>query len=86
MFSFFNTFIYCIPAHWIWSRKGWLKQLGATDMAGAGTVHLVGGVTGLVATIMLKPRFGMFNEEHKEIRKSSMSSPTNAILGMFMLW
>ncbi|XP_072051524.1 putative ammonium transporter 3 [Amphiura filiformis] len=85
LFSFFNTFIYCVPAHWMWSRQGWLKLLGATDMAGASTVHLVGGITGLVATMMLKPRFGMFSRESKEMR-TSMSSPTNAILGMFMLW
>ncbi|KAJ8029857.1 Ammonium transporter 1 member 3 [Holothuria leucospilota] len=35
LFSFLNTFIYCLPAHWIWSPEhGWLSKLGATDIAG----------------------------------------------------
>ncbi|XP_072050443.1 putative ammonium transporter 3 isoform X2 [Amphiura filiformis] len=88
VFSFVNTIVYCIPAHWMWSPVGWLHQLGATDVAGASTVHLVGGTTGLVATLMLGPRSTRFTDEtgekHVEIRK--MSSPTNAIFGMFMLW
>ncbi|XP_072051523.1 putative ammonium transporter 3 [Amphiura filiformis] len=83
LFSFFNTFMYCVPCHWMWSTNGWLKQLGATDVAGASTVHLVGGVTGLVATLMLKPRLGILEQR---IKMRSMSSPTNALLGMFMLW
>ena len=87
LFSFFNTFIYSMPARWVWSRHGWLKQLGVTDMAGASTVHLVGGVTGLVATLMLKPRIGRISENGEWQKKSSsMSSPTNALLGLFMLW
>lgn len=52
------------------------------DVAGAGAVHLVGGTTGLVATIMLKPRHGRFQSKHPP----PMGTPTNAILGLFMLW
>ncbi|WAR01949.1 AMT3-like protein, partial [Mya arenaria] len=73
-----------IPAHWVWSSKGWLYMLGVVDIAGAGPVHIVGGVTGLVATLMLKPRHRRYDgERHKA---PTMSSPTNAVLGMFMLW
>ena len=39
-FSFFGTLIYCFPAHWLWSEDGWLSQLGAIDVAGAGSVHI----------------------------------------------
>ncbi|XP_052799138.1 putative ammonium transporter 3 [Mya arenaria] len=84
IFSMINTVLFSIPAHWVWSSKGWLYMLGVVDIAGAGPVHIVGGVTGLVATLMLKPRHGRYDgERHKA---STMSSPTNAVLGMFMLW
>ncbi|XP_072051520.1 putative ammonium transporter 3 [Amphiura filiformis] len=88
VFSFVNTLVYCIPAHWMWSTDGWLHQLGATDVAGASTVHLVGGVTGLIATLMLGPRSTRFIDEkgEKQVETRTMSSPTNAIFGMFMLW
>nr|KAG5695302.1 hypothetical protein BaRGS_028237 [Batillaria attramentaria] len=56
LFSVLNTFVYCFPAHWVWAEGGWLEQMGVIDVAGAGPVHLVGGATGLVATLMLKPR------------------------------
>ncbi len=82
IFSFFNTFIFCFPAHWIWSRNGWLKALGVIDIAGAGPVHIVGGVTGLIATLMLKPRQGRYTKDERP----PMGSPSNAILGLFMLW
>ena len=53
------------------------------DLAGGGPVHLLGAVTGLVATLMLKPRLGRFSEGEV---KGRMACPTNALLGMFMLW
>ncbi|KAI0232651.1 putative ammonium transporter 3 [Lamellibrachia satsuma] len=82
LFSFLNTIIYCFPAHWIFSKDGWLRRLGMVDMAGGGPVHLLGGVTGLVATIMLTPRHGRFGNNAEQTR---MACPTNALLGMFML-
>ncbi|XP_002736983.1 putative ammonium transporter 2 [Saccoglossus kowalevskii] len=83
IFSFLNTLVYCFPAHWLWAKTGWLKKLGVVDIAGAGSVHLVGGTTGLVATLILKPRFGRFEGKNKI---PAMGSPTNALFGMFMLW
>ncbi|XP_068701814.1 putative ammonium transporter 3 isoform X2 [Montipora foliosa] len=71
------------PAHWIWDHGGWLNRMGAVDIAGCGPVHLVGGVSGLVATLMLKPRIGRFDENAPP---RQMASPTNVILGTFMLW
>ncbi|XP_064620896.1 putative ammonium transporter 3 [Lineus longissimus] len=82
-FSCFNTLIFVFPAHWIWSNRGFLKELQVIDVAGAGPVHILGGTTGLVATLMLKPRMNRFTKSEP---KSKMSSPTNAMLGMFMLW
>ena len=82
LFSLLSPFIYSIPAHWIWSREGFLYRLGAIDVAGCGPVHLVGGLTGLVATVTLKPRTGAF----KTKQKPPIPSPLKCILGMFMLW
>ena len=61
LYSFLNTLTYTFPAHWIWAENGWLRKMGAVDIAGCGPVHLVGGVSGLVATMMLKPRIGRFD-------------------------
>ena len=82
-FSFLNTIVYCIPAHWIWSSSGFLNKLGCVDIAGSGGVHLVGGVSALVATLMLKPRTGRFDKTYEA---PPMGNPTNAMVGMFMLW
>ena len=80
-FSSLMTFIYCMPAHWIWSEDGFLYKWGAIDIAGCGPVHLVGGTTGLVASILIGPRAGAFDGE-----RGTLPSPLKAILGMFMLW
>ncbi len=82
LFSLANTLIYSIPAHWIWSSHGFLYQMGAIDVAGCGPVHLVGGMTGLIATIVLKPRLSAFKTKHKP----TIPSPLKAVLGLFMLW
>lgn len=74
--------IQALPAHWIWDRNGFFFSLGVVDFAGCSAVHMVGGVIGLMATIYLKPRRGRFNEDSIH----QMSSPTNALLGTFMLW
>ena len=82
LYSFLNTLTYSFPAHWIWDENGWLRTMGAVDIAGCGAVHLVGGVSGLVATLMLKPRIGRFDGSLPK----QMASPTNVLLGTFMLW
>ncbi|EDO47038.1 predicted protein, partial [Nematostella vectensis] len=82
LFSSLGILVYCFPAHWVWAENGWLATLGAVDIAGCGVVHVVGGVTGLVATIILKPRIGRFNCS----KPLSMGSPVTAILGLFVLW
>ena len=81
-FSLLNTIVYCFPAHWVWSSNGWLNKMGMIDVAGAGPVHLVGGVTGLMATIVLGPRYNRWDESNR----LKMASPTNIHLGTFMLW
>jgi len=40
LFSLVNTVVYCVPAGWLWSNHGFLKNLGVVDIAGSGGVHL----------------------------------------------
>jgi len=54
-------FVYPVAAAWIWGG-GWLKVLGFRDFAGAGVVHMLGGVCGMVGTIILGPRLGVFGK------------------------
>uniref|UniRef100_A0A7M5WQ78 Ammonium transporter AmtB-like domain-containing protein n=1 Tax=Clytia hemisphaerica TaxID=252671 RepID=A0A7M5WQ78_9CNID len=83
-FSFVNFLSYVFPAHWIWAEQGYFLQLGVVDVAGCGPVHLVGGVSALIASIMLKPRLGVFVDGKKNT--PPMGCPTNVLLGTFMLW
>lgn len=83
LFSLLNTFTFCFPAHWMWADNGWLAVMGAIDVAGAGPVHIVGGMTSLAAILILGPRKDRFQSQDKP---PPFGSPTNAILGMFMLW
>ena len=64
---------------------------GAIDFAGSGPVHMMGGVTALVAAIVLGPRLGRFTDrETGEPLEEPVSIPGHstplAILGTFALW
>eukprot|EP01135_Chromosphaera_perkinsii_P006452 Nk52_evm15s503 gene=Nk52_evmTU15s503 len=80
-----TAFIYPIPVHWIWDDDGWLFKEGFLDFAGDSVVHCLGGMAGLIATYMMGPRIGRYTSEGEPI-PVPMSSPTNAVLGMFLLW
>ncbi|XP_035211252.1 putative ammonium transporter 3 isoform X2 [Stegodyphus dumicola] len=84
LFSFFNTVIFSLPAGWVWTSRGFLRALNVVDIAGCSAVHLVGGASALVAAIMLKPRLGRYDNGNAV--NLSLGSPTNALVGMFMLW
>ena len=65
--------------------------MGCVDIAGSGGVHLVGGVSALVATMILQPRLGRFKSDDGEVITDKhndlpMGNATNALVGMFMLW
>ncbi|CAL8107424.1 unnamed protein product [Orchesella dallaii] len=83
LFSLCNTIVYCVPAGWIWGSHGFLHKLGAIDIGGSGAVHLVGGSSAFVAAWMLGPRLGRYDHGREPL---PMGSPTNALLGLFMLW
>ena len=67
LFTTFNVFIYAIPAHWMWSEIGWLRTLGARDLAGAGIVHQLGGFSGLVGAYFI----GIYEKTYSKVRNSS---------------
>lgn len=60
LFALFNTLAFSLPGYWIWAEEGFLYKLKAVDIAGATTLHLVGGMAGLCATLYLGPRTGRF--------------------------
>lgn len=66
--------MYPVVVHWVWSADGWasaqkskpqddpgkLFGVGVIDFAGAGVVHMVGGLTALISASMIGPRHGRF--------------------------
>ena len=53
---FLGSFVYPVVTNWIWSTTGFLSirnpmaaiSPGALDFAGAGPVHVIGGLAGLI--------------------------------------
>ncbi|CAL2040812.1 unnamed protein product [Caenorhabditis brenneri] len=80
--SFFITIVHSVAGHWVWDQDGVFRKMGVVDSAGCSAVHLVGGISGLVATLYLKPRRNRFVKNG--IR--TVSDPTKAILGFLMIW
>jgi Amt family ammonium transporter len=60
------------------------------DFAGSGVVHVTGGVTALLATIILGPRRGRFHDESGRRLAKPKDFPGSSIslqmLGTFILW
>ncbi|MGN1349374.1 MAG: ammonium transporter [Anaerovoracaceae bacterium] len=79
-----SALIYPISGHWIWGG-GWLAQLGFHDFAGSTAVHMVGGVAGLVGTIILGPRIGKYDKDGKS-RAIPGHNLMFAAIGVFILW
>jgi ammonium transporter, Amt family len=56
-----TTLIYPIASSWVLG-EGWLKAINFHDAAGAGYIHMLGGISGLVGTTLLGPRSGIFDK------------------------
>lgn len=74
------TAVYAPVAHWIWHPEGWLAKMGHMDFAGGTVVHILAGVTGLVAANMAGPRRG-FGKEPMVPHNLSLT-----VLGAGLLW
>lgn len=51
--------IFPVASSWHWGG-GWLSDFGFIDCAGAGSIHVIGGTIGLIGTLYLQPRLGIF--------------------------
>jgi Amt family ammonium transporter len=63
VFSFLMTFfIYPVVACWEWNSTGWLYVKGFHDFAGCGPIHVLGGICGLVGSIIAGTRYNRYND------------------------
>ena len=53
-----GALIYPIYGHWAWSDYGWLVNMGFSDYAGSGVVHMIGGFLALAGAMVVGPRRG----------------------------
>ena len=77
-------FIYPIQGHWSWGG-GFLDQLGYSDYAGSGIVHLAGAAAALAGVLVLGPRRGKYGPKG-EIQAIPGANLPMATLGMWVLW
>jgi Amt family ammonium transporter len=77
-------FIYPIQGAWSWGG-GWLDELGYSDYAGSGIVHMAGATAALAGVLLLGPRRGKYGPggQINAIPGSNMPLST---LGIFILW
>ena len=81
--------IYPMFGHWAWGgvvgsgSKGWLKELGFIDFAGATVVHSIGGWVALAAVMVVGPRLGRFQNDEKKFYGHNLPL---ASLGVLLLW
>ena len=75
-----STIVYCPIAYWVWNPNGWIKNLGAIDLAGGTVVHVSAGLSALAAAIVVGPRT---NREKTEAKPSNVPF---VILGAALLW
>jgi len=96
--TFLVGFVYPVVAHSFWSVNGIFANTaadplwgsGAVDLAGSGPVHMTGGVTALVAAIILGPRIGRFYDANGNILDPPHDFQPHSVslqfLGTFCLW
>ena len=77
-------FIYPIQGAWSWGG-GWLSELGYSDYAGSGIVHMAGASAALAGVLLLGPRKGKYGP-NGQINAIPGSNMPLATLGIFILW
>jgi ammonium transporter, Amt family len=75
--------VYCPVAHSVWHPDGFLFKAGVLDFAGGTVVHITAGISGLIATILIKPRIGLAIKNNETLRPHSIQL---TICGSCMLW
>ena len=86
---------YPLTARWAWNPQGWLATYHFIDFAGSTVVHSVGGMAGLVGTMIIGPRRGWqgynpdlawgdrFTDNNQSFQYYNLSLST---LGCLILW
>ena len=77
-------FIYPIQGYWNWGG-GFLNEMGYSDYAGSGTVHLCGAAAALAVVNVLGPRKGKYNSDGSSNIIPGSNIPM-AALGVWILW
>merc|ERR1719454_1872094 len=85
--TFMTAFIYPTVGAMTWGA-GFLYDMGYSDFAGSGIVHLTGGVGALVGAAVVGPRLGRFDTEEGMDSNGTYAphNVPNAALGTFILW
>ena len=76
--------IYPIQGYWNWG-EGFLYQMGYSDYAGSGTVHLCGAAAALAVVMVLGPRKGKYSQDGSVNPMPGSNIPL-AALGAWILW
>ena len=77
-------FIYPVQGYWSWG-EGFLDELGYSDYAGSGIVHLAGASAALAGVILLGARKGKYGPKGQVNAIPGCNLPL-ATLGTFILW
>jgi Amt family ammonium transporter len=91
LFSMFMTgFIYPMEGAWTWNGEAVfgmynLGDLGFSDFAGSGIVHLAGATAALAGVLLLGPRLGKYGKDGSINPIPGANLPL-ATLGTFILW
>ncbi|PON98065.1 Ammonium transporter [Trema orientale] len=81
---FLSGVVYPVVAHWVWSPYGWLS---AINYAGCGALHLVGGIAGILGSLIGGPRvMGQPNNSRMALPKMGASArAVMVIVGLLLL-
>ncbi|MCV6638307.1 ammonium transporter [Candidatus Albibeggiatoa sp. nov. NOAA] len=79
-----TSIIYPVQGYWHWGG-GFLNQMGFSDFAGSGIVHLAGAAAALSAVLLLGPRSGKYGKDGRISAMPGANLPL-ATLGIFILW
>ncbi len=76
--------IYPVQGYWTWGG-GFLSEIGFSDFAGSGIVHMAGAAAALAAVLILGARKGKYGP-NGEVRAIPGANMPMAALGTFILW
>ncbi len=79
-----TAFIYPVSGYWTWGG-GWLSEVGYSDYAGSGIVHMAGAAAALAGVLVLGPRKGKYGKDGSIHAIPGANMPL-ATLGTFILW